>query len=53
MQVVPARAHQPADERGEDDLIGPVDRLTQLAQAPRDDQPAGEEGQREDHAEAS
>ena len=46
MAVVPVLAHPPqpraddaADERGEDDLVGPVDRLAELLQAPRDDQP--------------
>ena len=51
-QEVPARADDPADERREDDLVRPVHRTVQLAQAPRDQQPAREEAEREDHAEA-
>ena len=49
---VPARPHEPADQRGEDDLIRPVHRSVELAQAARHEQPAGEEAEREHHAEA-
>ena len=40
-----ARADHAADERREDDLVGPVDRLAQLAQPARDDRPAGDEAE--------
>src|SRR5581483_3448912 len=51
-QEVPPRAHDPAEQRREDDLVRPVHRPAQLAQAPRDQQAAGEKAQREDHAKA-
>ena len=35
-EVVDARADQPAEERREDDLVRPVDRLAELLEAPRD-----------------
>ena len=50
-QVVAARADDAAEQRGEDDLIRPVHRLAELAQAARDDRAAGEEAQREHHPE--
>ncbi len=50
-QVVAARADDAADERREHDLIRPVDRPAELAQAPRDDGAAGEEAERERDAE--
>ena len=43
---VAARADQTSDERGKHDLIGPVDRLPQLAQASGDDA-ASQEAERE------
>ncbi len=49
---VPARPDEPADQRGEDDLVRPVHRLAELAQPARHEQPAGEEAEREHHAEA-
>jgi hypothetical protein len=49
--VVGPRSHNAADQRGEHDLIRPVDGLVHLAQPPRHDRPAREEPQREHHAE--
>jgi hypothetical protein len=40
-----------AEQRRERDLIGPVDRLAELAQPSRDDQATGDEAERERHAE--
>ena len=48
---ISARAHEAADERGEDDLIRPVDVLSKLAQTSGDHHPAGEEAKRERHPE--
>ena len=42
---------EPADQRGEDHLVGPVDRQAELAQPARHEQPPGDEVQREEDAE--
>src|SRR5206468_182639 len=39
-----ARAHEPADESGEDDLVGPVARPPDLAQPAREHRATDEEG---------
>ena len=46
-QVVEPRADEPADQRGEDHLVGPVGRLAELAQPPARDGPGGEEAEGE------
>ena len=51
IEVVDARAHQPADQRGEHHLVDPVVRLAELAQPPAHRQPGGHEGEREADAE--
>src|SRR6202030_4157460 len=50
-QIVGARADDAADQRGEHDLIGPVDGLAELAKPASDDQATSEETQREREAE--
>jgi hypothetical protein len=50
-QVVAARTDHAAGQRGEHDLIRPVDRPAELAQPTRDDPAAGEEAKREHHPE--
>jgi hypothetical protein len=40
-------ADQPAEERGEDDLVGPLLRLAELAQPTGDDRAGGQEAEGE------
>ena len=44
---VEARADEPADQRREDHLVGPVDRLAELAEPPADQRARGDERERE------
>ncbi len=48
---VAARSEQPTDERGEHDLIRPVNRLAELAQTTSDDRATDQEADRERDAE--
>src|SRR5213076_2913117 len=50
--VVEPRPDEPADERGEDDLVRPVGRLAELAEPPHGHGAAGDEAEREADSEA-
>jgi hypothetical protein len=46
-EVVEPRAHEPTDEPREDHLVGPIARLADLLEPPREHEPAQEEGEPE------